>query len=98
MDDQVFKINLRHPVNDPFDVKDVVSAACRYFTSDRFHMPLQQRIRSELCGLEKTHQRDSEKLIQRLFGDNPDSETEGDDTLHPRNAQLTRLGVFVSRS
>ncbi|KAI9437811.1 hypothetical protein BJY52DRAFT_1196292 [Lactarius psammicola] len=92
--DQVFNINPRHPANRPFDIQDVLSAARQYFACDRFHKPLQRRIRNDLCGCSKTHRGDPKKLIQRLFGDkrtpkaatrddNSESEQEDDDTPAP---------------
>jgi hypothetical protein len=77
-----FNINPRHPPHEPFEVEDVVSAACRYFASDRFHKPLQLRVRSEFRGRSKTYQRDPDKFIQRLFGDkrSPRSAARDDDS------------------
>ncbi|KAH9012416.1 hypothetical protein EDB83DRAFT_2578643, partial [Lactarius deliciosus] len=67
--DQVFNVNPHHPANQPFDAQDVLSAARRYFASDRFHKPLQCRVRNDLRGRSRTCREDPNKLIQRLFGD-----------------------------
>src|SRR6266702_774314 len=108
--DQVFNINPRHPVNRPFDVQDVLSAARQYFASDRFHKPLQRRVRNDLCGRSKTCWGDPEKLIQWLFGDkrtpkptkhedDSDSEQEEDDAPTPeRSTYETRSVRFKDPS
>ena len=79
--DQVFRINPRHPVNEPFDVHDVVDVARRYFAADRFYKPLQLRLRNELRGRSKTRRGEAEKFIRRLFGDSDsDSDQDRDST------------------
>ena len=106
--DQLLKMNPRHPASKPFEVKDVVSAARWYFANDRFHKPLQLRVRSELRGRPKSRRRDPEKFIQRLFGDDrpskqsvrdnnsSDSEPEQDDApaVLERPTYDTRNGRF----
>ena len=74
-----FRINPRHPVNEPFDVQDVVEAARQYFAADRFYKPLQLRLRNELRGRSKTRRGEAEKFIQRLFGDS-DSDSDLEDS------------------
>ncbi len=80
----------RHPANQPFDIQEVLSAARQYFTSDRFHKPLQCRIRNDLRGRSRIRRGDPEKLVQWLFGnkrapkrserdDDSDPEQEEDD-------------------
>jgi len=93
--DQVFNMIPRHPANQPFDIQDVLSAACQYFASDRFT----RRVRKNLRGRSRTRRRDPERPIQRLFGDkrapkrsepddDSDSEQEEDDSPAPRTPDL----------
>ena len=65
----LFNVNPRHPATAPFDVQDVLTAARQYFANNRFHKPLERRVRSELRGRSKTRRSDPEKLIHQLFGD-----------------------------
>jgi hypothetical protein len=66
----MFTTKPSHPPDEPFDTEDVVSVARRYFANNRLYKPLQQRAHSELHGCSKTCQRNPDKLIQWLFGDN----------------------------
>ena len=65
----MFTRNPDHPPDEPFDTEDVISVARRYFANDRLYKPLQRRARGEPRGRSKTCQRNPDKLIQRLFGD-----------------------------
>ncbi len=108
--DQVFNINLCHPVNQPFDIQDILLAAHQYFASDQFHKLLQCRVQNDLHSHSKTHRGDPEKLIQWLFGDkrtpkaatrddDSESEQEEDDTPTPeRSTYETRSVRFKDPS
>ena len=59
-------MNLRHRVDKPFDVQDLLSAVCHCFTSNHFYKLMQRRVHDKLRVRSKSYREDSETLVQQM--------------------------------